>query len=333
MTAFLVCPGRGSYTRTELGTLQRLTSELGNEGRTLLDRLSALHRELDPEGVGLETLDGAEEFRASMHLKGRNASPLIYTATILDSLLAKRRTHPVAVAGNSLGFYSSLVVSGALDPLEGLRLVMTMARLQESGPKGGQVLWTFLDDDWVRQEEREEQLARILNTLRAEGRAVDLSIRLGGHIVIAGDPEAIQRLLAQLPKVQLGKREFPFQLAFHGPFHTRLLLPVAELATRELSDLRLSPPQIPLIDGKGKVWNRTNTVLEALHHYTLYTQVTETFDFSAALRVGLLDFAASQTVLLAPGASLRAPLGHIEKQLRIQSTLVDRPSRDSEARS
>ncbi|MCA8968666.1 MAG: ACP S-malonyltransferase [Planctomycetes bacterium] len=312
---FLLCPGRGSYGREELGTLVDLVTELGSEGAALVADLETMRAELLPDQPGLLELDQSASFKPAHMLPGMRASPLIYACTVLDARRAMRSCEPVLVGGNSLGFYSALVVSGALAPVDGMRLVATMARLQEDGPEGGQVLWTLLDDEWRVLPERSSEVEAVLAGIRSEGHRVDLSIRLGGHVVLAGDEPATKLLLERLPKVVLGKREFPFRLPFHGPFHTDLLTDVAVRAERALEDLPMSEPRIPLVDGRGHVWRPSSTDVEALFAYTVGTQVTSTFDLTTALRVALLDYAPDTTHLLAPGSSLRAPLGHVQAML------------------
>lgn len=316
MTArVFLCPGRGSYAKSELGSLGRSVAALGPEGETLLTLLEAKRSAVLPGGGELRALDASESFRAAQHLPGQNASPLIYACTLLDARIQAREARPVLVGGNSLGFYSALVVSGALDPVEGMRLVCTMAKLQEEGPDGGQILWTLLDDDWRVDAARIATLRQVIGGMRGQGLEVGLPIRLGGHVVVAGEERAMRALLAELPEVQLGKRAFPFRLPFHGPFHTSRVESVAERAREVLGDLELRAPEIPLVDGRGFVWSPRHADVEALLDYTLVTQVSTCFDLSAALRVALCDYAPDDVVLLAPGSSLRAPLGHVEKAL------------------
>ena len=317
ISSFLLCPGRGSYAKPELGTLHRLSQELGQEGLELLDALEETRARLDPDLPSLRELDGAERFRPGLHLLGRNASPLIYACTLLDERLHRANAEARVVGGNSLGFYSALVLSEALDPLSGLRLISTMAKLQEEGPKGGQVLWTLLEEDWSWSRDRKATLSRVLGELNREDPHASLrvSIYLGGHIVLAGSEPGIRSLLEVLPPVKLGKREFPFRLAFHGPFHNPLLMTVAERALKELGDLAFQRPRLPLIDGRGFVWSPLWADPEKLRRYTLMTQVTETFDFTSTLRVGIREFATSEIYCLGPGSTLRAPLGHVESWL------------------
>ncbi|MEZ5990473.1 MAG: ACP S-malonyltransferase [Planctomycetota bacterium] len=307
----VLAPGRGSYAKGELGSLRRLAEAAGSDGKGLLATLEAMRRELDPDLPSLAELDGAKAFKPSLHLPGRNASPLIFACGLLhaEALRAEGRG-PDLVGGNSLGFYTALVLAGALEPEQGYRLVSTMARLQEQGPAGGQVLWTLLDDDWNVVPGRAE-LVQELCALPD----LDLSIRLGGHVVLAGTEEALATALERLPEVKVGERSFPFRLPFHGPFHTPLLLPVAQAALDELADLPLGRPRIPLLDGRGAEWSPLSTDPVSLLAYTLGAQVTRTFDFTRMVEVALSDFAPDEVVLLEPGTSLRAPVGHVERWL------------------
>ncbi len=295
--------------------MARLVADVGPAAAELVARLDELRNQYDGDLPLLTALDSAPSFRPALHLPGRNASPLIFACTLVDALRERPGTEPVLVCGNSLGFYTALVVSGALDVEAGYRLIATMARLQDLPDGGGQVLWTLIDEDWNLIPERRAALARALAKVAARGpdHAVAISIRLGGHVVLAGTEKGTQALLAELPKVRLGKREFPFRLAFHGPFHTPLLAPVAAAARVELADLDVRRPKLPLIDGRGHVWSPLSTDPQELLDYTLGAQVTATFDFTSMLQCALGEFAPDDVVLLGPGSSLRAPVGHIQR--------------------
>lgn len=309
-TALLLCPGRGSYGESELGCLARQRAEGDARVARLLDRMDALRARHDPDLPSLAALDEAEKFRPSLHLVGRNSAALIFAATILEAELAARSSEPVAVGGNSLGYYTSLVVSGALTLDDGWRLVSTTARLQDAGRPGGQVMWSFLDDDWQIVEDRVELLAALLDELDGF-----VSIRLGGHVVLAASEAGVVSLLERLPEVQVGKRKFPFRLPLHGPFHSVLASDVAERARTELEDLAITRPRVPLIDGRGHVWPPLSTNPRQLLAYTVGHQITQTFDYTSVVRVGICEFAAERTVCLGPGSTLRAPTGHVERFL------------------
>lgn len=61
---------------------------------------------------------------------------------------------------------------------------------------------------------------------------------------------------------------------------------------------------MPLIDGRGHIWHPLSTNVQALWDYTLGHQVTEHYDFTAAVTVGLKEFAPDAVIVLGPGTTL-----------------------------
>ena len=306
--AVLLCPGRGSYTRTELGTIKHALHDDALR-LALAEADGARGREKRPT---ISELDAASTFRPGLHLEGRNAAELIYFATmaLLPGLL--ERYEIVAVAGNSLGWYTALATSGALDVANGARLVRGMAKLQELA-KGGQILTTTVGDDWRTDPELVRGVADSLTATNARGEDhfVAHSIRLGGHEVLAGTETGVTHLLTLLPKVKSGEREFPFRLAGHGPFHTPICAEVSDAAHNALGELNVDMPRVHLIDGRGDVHTPWSSDPHELLDYTFGDQVTTTFDFSAAVRTALREFNPDVLLCAGPGTSLRAPVGHV----------------------
>ena len=306
-TAVLFCPGRGSYGKDELGFVGRTVRQ-----GPVADALAACDDWRRSQGrPPLSEIDGADKFRPGLHLDGENAAELIYFGTMAHVEQLRERYDILAVAGNSLGWYTALPASGALDATNGWRLVATMAALQKQ-VKGGQVLMTNVGDDWRLQLELRVATEAVVQALRDRGDETfcDFSIRLGGHEVLAGTEAAVTALLTHLPKVKVGEREFPFRLAGHGPFHTRLCQGTSEKATAMLADLPVTMPRCHLIDGFGNVHSPWSADPRELLHYTTHAQVVETFDFTACVRTAMREFQPDVLLCAGPGASLRAPVGH-----------------------
>jgi malonyl CoA-acyl carrier protein transacylase len=306
--AALVCPGRGSYGQRELGAIAARLRP-GPVAEALAAADDARARSGRPT---ITELDAAARFRPGLHLAGENAAELIYFATLAHAEQLFASQEIVAVAGNSLGWYSALAVAGVLTPHDGWRLVATMARLQDS-VAGGQIITTFADEQWRADEDARAAIVETLAETNARGREhfVAPSIRLGHHAVLAGTELGIQHLLEALPERKLGERSFPFRLAGHGPFHTMLCMPVAEAASEELRDLQAQRPRVHLIDGVGNLHTPWSADPAALLDYTTHRQVVTTYDFTAAIRTALREFCPDVVLCAAPGESLRAPIGHV----------------------
>jgi malonyl CoA-acyl carrier protein transacylase len=305
-TAVLFCPGRGSYGRDELGFIGRY-----RRPGPVADALSSADAAREA-GDTITEIDGAERFRPSTHLLGVNAAELIYFSTMFHLAELRQRYDVVAIAGNSLGWYTALAAGGALDPTEGWRLVRSMALLQ-GDVSGGQVLTTTLDEDWREDASSRDELETAIEAVNAHGNGhfVATSIHLGGHEVVGGSDAGIAALLKILDKRQIGDREFPFQLAGTGPFHTSLCESTAQAAKDKLADLRIGMPDTHLIDGRGNIHSPWSSSPHELLDYTLTTQVTTTFDFTASVRAGIREFNPDTLLCAGPGTSLRAPVGHV----------------------
>lgn len=299
--AALVCPGRGSYTDATRRTL--------DGADPLVRRAEELRR-----AVGLDSLvelDHAEAWRASLHLQPANVSPLIHLIALRDAERAAARARIVAVAGNSMGWYTALVVAGALDFDAGFQLVQELSLLQETGAResgGGQLLYPQVTETWQPAPELEAALAAALAALPGEAFA---SIHLGGYAVLAGTERALGELQRLLPPVQLGKQRYPFRLVQHGPYHTPLAEPVAEEARRRLADLPFRAPHTTLIDGRGRRWTPWSTDPARLAAYTLGEQVTTPYDLTRSLRVLLREHAPDVLMLPGPGNTLGGVVGQV----------------------
>lgn len=305
-TAVLFCPGRGAYGREELGFVGR------HRRPGPVDEALAHADAQRADGDTITAIDGAERFRPGLHLQGMNAAELIYFGTMFHLEQLRERYRIVAVAGNSLGWYTALAAAGSLDPTEGWRLVRSMAELQRQ-VDGGQVLTTTVDDEWHPDEAAIAELTTALDATNAKGEThfVAPSIHLGGHEVVGGTDKGIAFLLKRLKKRKVGDREFPFQLAGNGPFHTALCEATTKSAQDRLASLRIGKPTAHLIDGRGNVHTPWSASPSNLLDYTLSTQVLRTFDFTAAVRTGLREFNPDVLLCAGPGTSLRAPVGHV----------------------
>jgi malonyl CoA-acyl carrier protein transacylase len=247
-------------------------------------------------------MDRAGTYQSWLHVAGENASILTMAGTLADADLL-RGVEPVAVIGNSMGWYTALAVAGALSLADGLRLVETMGQYQANNVIGGQIVYPLVDADW-RPLPSPELDARL-------GADLWWSIHLGGQAVLGGTNEAIAAALKSLPPRKIGERDAPFQLPLHSAFHTPLLAGTSERAKADLADLRWSAPRVPLIDGRGHIFRPKWANPTEIAAYTLGHQVVEPYDYTTSLRVALREYAPDAIVLLGPGGSLGGPTGQV----------------------
>lgn len=325
--AVVLCPGRGSYTASELGYLSRPAP------RAPLRRLQAAIDAVDARRVArgdraLRDLDANDSFSADM-LRGENAAGLTFACTAADFLrLDAHALEIVAVGGNSMGWYSALFVAGALDLDDTFELVETMGGATRDGSVGGQLVYPMVDEQWHADAERRAQVDAAIAAAGAAGKRAGWSIRYGGFAVLWAEDAGIETLRRTLPEIKVGARKYPLELPGHSAFHSPLLQAVSESAMTRLAGLSWRAPDAPLIDGRGHAWRRLGGDPDALRRYTLQTQVLETFDFSATVRVALREYAPEVLVLLGPGDTLGAAVAQVLIEERWQG--ID--SRDAFAR-
>ena len=295
-TAVLICPGRGTYTKTELGSLTRHFPD-----RALLAAFDARRAELGQET--LTALDTAPRYSVATHSRGGNASALIYAASLGDALsIDGEKVQIVAVTGNSMGWYSALACGGALSAEGGFEVVNTMGTLMQKALIGGQLVYPHVGEDWRPDPARRARLLSQVEEIGARaGHVLALSIDLGGMLVIAGNEAGLAAFEAAVPPVD---GRFPMRLANHAAFHTDLQTPVAEQGRARLAPGLFRQPTLPLIDGRGAVWWPGATDLHALWDYTLGAQVTAPYDFTRAVTVAAREFAPDLFIVTGPGTTL-----------------------------
>ena len=296
-TAVVICPGRGTYNKPELGYLARHHADK-----------AAVFARFDTEraALGQETLvalDSAETYSNARHTRGDNASALIYAATISDFMSINRDAYDVvAITGNSMGWYSALACGGALKPDAGFTVANTMGRLMQESMIGGQLIYPFVDEQWQPIPGKRAELLALVDTIATRAdHILTLSIDLGGMLVLAGNENGLKAFESVVPVVQ---GRYPLRLANHAAFHSALQTPVAGKGCAHISADLFASPTIPLIDGRGAIWWPHATDTARLSDYTLGHQVTQTYDFTRAVQVATYEFAPDVIIIVGPGTTL-----------------------------
>ncbi|MEM9013567.1 MAG: ACP S-malonyltransferase [Pseudomonadota bacterium] len=298
--AVVIFPGRGTYGRNELGYL-------ATHHRDKQDFLAEIDDwRAQNKRTPISDIDSAESYSAGRHASSLNASSLIYACALSDFAdIDLSKFEIVAICGNSLGWYLSLAAGGALAPANAIRLVDTMGALMETDGVGGQMVYPTSDEQWRPDVNRANLVNRALDAGARAG-AAHLSINLGGTAVLAGDDAGLDAMEKSLPSAD---ERYPFRLARHAAFHTPLLEHVSKLAFENLPGCLFDRPQVPVIDGRGVIWNPLSSDVDALYQYTLGAQIFQTYDFSKSVEVALKEFAPEILILPGPGSTLGAPIG------------------------
>lgn len=294
-TAVVVCPGRGTYNKTELGWLSRHFADRG-----LMARFDAERTRLGK--ATLSELDGVEAYSVATHSRGDNASVLIYAATYGDFTAIAEDIQVVAVTGNSMGWYSALSCAGALTAEDGFAVVDTMGSLMQELLIGGQTIYPVVGEDWRPDMKRKAELLDLVRGIDDRpDHDLALSINLGGMLVLGGNAAGLAAFEAGVPPLD---GRFPLRLTNHAAFHTRLQAPVAVVARERISSRLFRQPRLPLIDGRGHVWWPGASELGALWDYTFGHQITQPYDFTRAIQIAAQEFAPDLFIVTGPGTTL-----------------------------
>ncbi|MEH6577628.1 MAG: ACP S-malonyltransferase [Amphritea sp.] len=304
--ALVICPGRGTYNKEELGYLQRLHqkqyAEPGRQDKSgFIARIDAYRHQQGQ--LPVSELDGRETYAMREHTRGDNASPLIHACAYADFLSIDRQQFDVvAVTGNSMGWYIALAAAQALNEAAAIEVINTMGTMMQQSLIGGQLVYPLVDENWCQIPGRREHLQELMASINQQaGAELHISIELGGMLVFGGNEAALKQLLEQLP-VEQGR--FPLRLHNHAAFHTPLLKSISDQAQQILSPQLFDAPTLPLIDGRGHIWQPYSSDTQALHQYTLGHQVYQPYDFSKAVEVAVKEFAPDRIIILGPGSTL-----------------------------
>jgi [acyl-carrier-protein] S-malonyltransferase len=156
--------------------------------------------------------------------------PCLYIVeTILaDQLKAQGKT-PDFVAGHSLGEYSALYAAGVFSFEAGLKLIQTRSQLMDSCSSGSMAALLGFD--------RAALETAIANT---EG-VVMANDNNAGQVVISGEPEAVELILANV------KAKRAVKLNVSGAFHSPLMREAAETFNTVLKDMPFNEATIPVL--------------------------------------------------------------------------------------
>lgn len=302
-TALIVCPGRGTYNAVELGYFHTHHADKMEFLHTL-DQLRSTNNQ-----TSITDLDTASKFKSNLHGTGENASLLIYACAMADFMAINEDKYDiVAITGNSMGWYLALAASGALSLNNGAHLVNEMGTLMHNKGIGGQIVYSTIDNKWNYAPEKAKLIQDMLDYgAQTDGVDIHISIRLGGMVVFAANEAGLKYLSANLPPDE----HFPLRLRGHNGFHSPILDHIVPMAQENLSPTLFTQPDVPLIDGQGNIWTPHGTDTQSLYEYTLGTQLNSTYDFSAAVKVGIKEFAPDKIIVLGPGTTMGAPVAQV----------------------
>lgn len=168
-----------------------------------------------------------------------NTQPAILTTSIaILQAIKDKGINPDIVAGLSLGEYSALVASEALDFETAVSLVKKRGRfMQEAVPQGigSMVAVIGLNEDKIK---------KVLKVASERGIVEIANYNTNNQIVIGGESEAVE-FASELLKESGARRVIPLKVS--GPFHTSLLNQASIKLKNEFENIHFNTPKIKTI--------------------------------------------------------------------------------------
>lgn len=172
-------------------------------------------------------------------VKTQNTQPAILTVSIaINQILKEKGIQPEVVAGHSLGEYSALVASGAMDFESAVKLVRKRGQFMEEAVPAGQGAMAAIIG--LKRDQVEEIVKK-----GSEFGVVELAnYNTPIQTVISGEKEAVEKT------VEIAQDEGALKavlLEVSGPFHSSLMEPASEKLASELEKVDIAKPAIPVI--------------------------------------------------------------------------------------
>jgi len=171
--------------------------------------------------------------------KTENTQPgILMVSVAISELLRNEGIHPIITAGLSLGEYSALVTANSINYEDAVPLVRKRGILMnEACPPGKGTMAAVLGLTV-------EELSSCCKKASEYGIVTIANYNCPGQLVISGEIEAV-KLASQLAKEAGAKRVV--DLSVSGPFHSSLLNPAENALYKELKNISVNFPEIPVV--------------------------------------------------------------------------------------
>ena len=228
--------------------------------------------------------------------------PAVFLHSVIQALCLGGSFNPAMVAGHSLGEFSALVASGALDFEDGLRLVASRANAMQKACEinsGTMAAIIGLPDEKVEE---------ICASVSSEGDiVVAANYNCPGQLVISGNVNAVNVACEKLKEAG-AKRALPLKVS--GAFHSPLMQPAKDELQAAIEKTTFKTPKCPVYQN---VDAKSHTDAEEIK-LNLIAQLTSPVRWTASVQTMIHDGADDFTEC-GPGKALQGMIGRIDKNV------------------
>lgn len=228
--------------------------------------------------------------------------PAVFLHSVIQALCLGDSFNPAMVAGHSLGEFSALVASGALDFEDGLRLVASRANAMQKACEinsGTMAAIIGLPDEKVEE---------ICASVSSKGDiVVAANYNCPGQLVISGNVNAVNVACEKLKEAG-AKRALPLKVS--GAFHSPLMQPAKDELQAAIEKTTFKTPKCPVYQN---VDAEPHTDAEEIK-LNLIAQLTCPVRWTASVQTMIHDGADDFTEC-GPGKALQGMIGRIDKNV------------------
>jgi [acyl-carrier-protein] S-malonyltransferase len=236
-----------------------------------------------------------------------NTQPAILATSVavLRVLQAETGLRAGFMAGHSLGEYSALVASGALEFGDAIRIVHLRGKyMQEAVPVGTGAMAAILG--------AEAEVVREICNEAAQGEiVVPANFNSPGQIVIAGQTNAVQRAIETAKARGFRKAML---LPVSVPSHCSLMAPAGERLSQVLRDVEVLPMQVPVVSNVEAKPNSDSSRVKNL----LVEQLSSPVLWDASV-LEMISLGVTRFLEIGPGKVLSGLVKRIDKNVETGS--------------
>ncbi len=174
--------------------------------------------------------------------KTENSQPAIMATSVAilkalysENLLSSNSFE--AVAGHSLGEYTSLVANESIGFKESVKLLKARSKaMQESMPLGTGGMIALIGC-------QKEIIKEVIKSSSKYGKIYEANDNAIGQVVLSGEIKAIHFILENVKKLGIRKA---IKLPVSAPFHCELMMHASDVMKEELNDIKFNHFKVPL---------------------------------------------------------------------------------------
>ncbi len=251
--------------------------------------------------LGFRITDIMFEGTAEELKQTRVTQPAVFLHSVITAICMGDEFQPDMVGGHSLGEFSALVATGALNFEDGLRLVFARAQAMQKACEvtpGTMAAIIALPDETI-----EATCAEV--SAEGNGVVVPANYNCPGQLVISGNVDAVN---AACEKLKAAGAKRALVLPVGGAFHSPLMQPAAEELQKAIEEVDFLTPRCPIYQNVDAQAHTDAAEIKK----NLMAQLTASVKWTQEVN-NMIEAGATEFTECGPGKALQGMIAKIAK--------------------